>query len=71
MLKPKENIYGSKFDRDVLNDLEKISKEIEEEEQKDEIDKEHLLQLKMQKLYRGMELNSGYITNYRNRGIPY
>lgn len=66
-----ENIYGSKFDKDVLKDLKEIDSKLKEEEKKEEPDREELLKLRMQKLYRGMELNNGYITNYPNRGIPY
>lgn len=66
-----ENIYGSKFDKDVLKDLKSIDDKLQEEVKKEEPDKEEILKLKLQKLYRGMELNNGYITNYPNRGIPY
>ena len=66
-----ENLYGSKFDKDVLNDLKKITEQIEEEKKNPECDREKLLQLRMQKLYRGMEMNNGYVNNYTNRGIPY
>ena len=66
-----EKIYGSKFDKDVLKDWTEIESKLKEEEGKEEPNKEELLKLKMQKLYRGMELNNGYITNYPNRGIPY
>ena len=66
-----ENIYGSKFDKDVLKDLKEIDSKLKEEEGKEEPDREEPLKLKILKLYRGMELNNGYITNYPNRGIPY
>lgn len=66
-----ENIYGSKFDKDVLKDLKELDSKLKEEEKKEEPDKEELLKLRLQKLYRGMELNNGYITNYPRRGIPY
>lgn len=66
-----ENIYGSKFDKDILKDLKDIDSKLKEEEGKEEPDREEILKLKMLKLYRGMELNNGYITNYPNRGIPY
>ena len=66
-----ENIYGSKFYKEVLKDLKEIDSKLKEEEEKEEPDREELLKLKMLRLYRGMELNNGYIANYPNRGIPY
>ena len=48
-----------------------VAEKLLQEEEKEEPDREELLRLKMLKLYRGMELNNGYIANYPNRGIPY
>ena len=64
------NAYGQNFNPEVLKDLSKIYDKIQEEKEKEQPDKEKLLQLKMQQLYRGMELSSGYYNNYR-RNIPW
>ena len=54
-------IYGQQFDGAVLKDLKEIDKKLEKE-----TDPEEIMQLKMAKLYRGMELNAGPLTrNYR------
>ena len=41
-----ENIYGSKFDKEVLKDLKEIDSKLKEEEEKEEPDREELLKLK-------------------------
>lgn len=53
-------IYGNGLNPSVLKDVKDISKKIEETKDADE-----LLKLRMQRLYRGMELNT---TTY---GRPY
>ena len=53
--------YSMAFDKDVLNDLKKIDDSYKKEIENGNPDEEKLLQLKMQKLYRGMELNAGFI----------
>lgn len=45
-------IYGNNFNYDVLKDIDDINKKLETEESEEEI-----LKLRMQRLYRGMELN--------------
>lgn len=62
--------YIEQFNPDVIKDLSKINGQIEEELEKEKPDKERLLQLKMQQLYRGMEMNMGTYNNYR-RNIPW
>ena len=42
-----ENIYGSKFNKDVLKDLKEIESRLKEEEGKEEPDREELLKLRM------------------------
>lgn len=64
------SLYSS-FDPKVFKDLEKIREKIEEEESQENVDGEKLMKLRMQQLYRGMELNSGYGFNNNMRGIPY
>lgn len=62
--------YIEQLNPDVIKDLSKINGQIEEELEKEKPDKERLLQLKMQQLYRGMEMNMGTYNNYR-RNIPW
>ena len=62
--------YIEQFNPDVIKDLSKLHKEIEEEKKNEKPDKERLLQLEMQQLMRGMELNTGTYNNYR-RNIPW
>lgn len=66
------NKYISQFDSSIINDLKDIDKKIEEESKKGEYaNKEELLKLRTEKLYRGMELTSGIGFNNTRRGIPY
>ena len=54
-------MYGQQYDPDVLRDLKKINENIEKAE-----DSEEMLKLRMQRLYRGMEIMSTPMTrNYR------
>ncbi len=62
--------YIEQFNPDVIKDLSKLHKEIEEEKKNEKPDKERLLQLEMQQLMRGMEINTGTYNNYR-RNIPW
>ena len=62
--------YGTQFNPNVLKDLKKINEKIVEENEKEKPDKEMILKLKQEQLMRGMELNTGYINNYR-RNIPW
>lgn len=66
----KMNNY-TQFNSNVANDLKEIDSKIKEEMESIEVDKEKLLRLRMEKLYRGMELNSGIGFNNNRRGIPY
>lgn len=59
------------FDSSVVKDLQKINEELTTESKKETPDDDKILKLRMQKLLRGMELNTG-IANYNTRrGIPY
>ncbi len=62
--------FSQSFDPNVLRDLSKINDKIKNELSEEKPDNEKLLQLRMQQLMRGMELNSGYYNNYR-RNIPW
>ena len=55
--------YLNYYDKDVMNDLKKINESYEEEIEKETPDEEKILQYRMQKLYRGMELFNGQINN--------
>ena len=60
-MKNNPQMYGQQYDPNVLRDLKAINEKIEKAE-----DQEEILQLRMQRLYRGMELNSTQMTrNYR------
>ena len=62
--------YGTQFNPNGLKDLKKINEKIVEENEKEKPDKEMILKLRQELLMRGMELNTGYINNYR-RNIPW
>lgn len=65
-----EHNFLAAFNGDVIKDINEINKKIKEELENEEgVDREKLLQLKMQKLYRGMEMNSGIINKWGRR--PY
>lgn len=53
-------LYGNNFNHSVLKDIEKINEKINKETSEEEI-----LKLKLQRLYRGMEINS----NISKRGL--
>jgi hypothetical protein len=54
-------MYGQEYDPNVLKDLKTINENLENAE-----DNEEILKLKMQRLYRGMEIMSTPMTrNYR------
>lgn len=62
-------IYGNGLNSDVIRDVKRLNEEIVSAQTAN--DKEKLLQLRMQRLYRGMELNAGL--NRRTYGgyFPY
>ena len=60
-MKNNPKMYGQQYDPNVLRDLKTINEKMEKAETQEEV-----LQLKMQRLYRGMELMSTHMTrNYR------
>ena len=60
-MKINNKMYGQQYDPNVLKDLKEINSKLENSN-----DKEELLKLRMQRLYRGMELYSTPMTrNYR------
>lgn len=52
-------IYGNGFNPNVMKDIKSINEKIEGEKNSEE-----LLKLRLQRLYRGMELNTGYSRPY-------
>jgi hypothetical protein len=58
-MKSNINIYGQELNQSVIKDVNEINEKI-----KNETDPEKLLNLHLQRLYRGMELNSA--TSYRS-----
>jgi hypothetical protein len=63
--------YSSQFNPEVVRDLQKIDKELNEEFDKYSPDKEKILKLRQQQLLRGMELGNGYTNNFTRRFIPW
>ena len=60
-MKNNPKMYGQEYDTQVLKDIKTINERIEKE-----IDNEELLKLRLQRLYRGMELISTPMSrNYR------
>ena len=60
-MKINNKMYGQQYDPNVLKDLKEINSKLENSN-----DKEELLKLRMQRLYRGMEIMSTPMTrNYR------
>lgn len=61
--------YGNPYNPEALRDLDKIKKEVEEELEKDELDKEKMLELKQREMLKGMELLSGSLNGRTYRGL--
>ena len=57
-------MYNVPFNAEVIKDVIDINKQIEEEKGKNEPDAKELEKLYLRQLYRGMEINSGYLRNY-------
>ena len=57
--------YKSQFDANVLRDMKKIDEKINEEKKNETPDQDAIMKLRIAKLYRGMELCSGYANRYR------
>lgn len=62
--------YNIQFNPDVIRDLKKLDKKIEEEERSENHNPEETAKLKMAKLMRGMMLTNGQ-NGLRYNGIPY
>lgn len=67
----KNNIYGygNPYNPEALRDLDEIKKEVEGELEKDEPDKEKMLELKQREMLKGMELLSGPMNGRTYRGM--
>ena len=48
-------MYGQEFNSNVVKDINEINEKLE-----NETDQEEVLKLRLQRLYRGMELNSNF-----------
>lgn len=60
------------LDSEVLSDMKKIDRQIKEEKESENPNQAAIVKLRMAKLYRGMNLCTGYATNkYQTAGIPY
>lgn len=59
-------LYGNEFNPEVMKDLKSLNEKIEKEK-----DPEAALKLRLQRLYRGMELNTGLTTRPYNGYYPY
>lgn len=57
-------MYNVPFNAEVIKDVIDINKQIEEEKGKNEPDAKELEKLYLRQLYRGMEINCGYLRNY-------
>lgn len=65
-MKLNNRMYGQEFNYSVVKDINEINKKLEKE-----TDSEEILKLRLQRLYKGMEINTGiYKRNYRNY-FPY
>ena len=65
-MKHNNKIYGQEYNPEVLKDLKKINENLEKAESKEEI-----LKLKMERLYRGMELMSNPMSRNYKGYYPY
>ena len=61
--------YGNPYNPEALRDLDEIKKEVEGELEKDEPDKEKMLELKQREMLKGMELLSGPMNGRTYRGM--
>ena len=59
-------IYGNGFNPEVLKDVKSLNEKIEKE-----TDPEEELKLRLQRMYRGMELNTGLNTRPYRGYFPY
>ena len=63
-------MYGNMVNPDVIKDIKKINEELEEAT-KEKKDAEEILKLRLQRLYRGMEINTGLTTRPYGGYFPY
>ena len=59
-------IYGQEFNSNVIKDVTELNKKIEKEQ-----DPEELFKLRLQRLYRGMELNTNIYQKNPRTLFPY
>lgn len=59
-------LYGNSFDSTVVKDIKSLNEKLEKE-----TDPEEILKLRLQRLYRGMEINSGVAKRNPRGYYPY
>lgn len=59
-------IYGNELNSEVIKDIKSLNEKISKE-----TDPDAEMQLRLQRLYRGMELNTGIATRQLNGYYPY
>ena len=55
--------FVQQYNHGVIKDIESINNEYNKEINEETPDREKLLKLRMQRLYRGMEIGTGFLTN--------
>jgi len=59
-------LYGNGFNPEILKDVKSLNEKIEKEK-----DPEEVMKLRLQRLYRGMELNTGIMGHPYSGYYPY
>jgi hypothetical protein len=59
-------LYGNGYDPNVMKDVKNLTEQLEKATSEDEA-----LRLRLQRLYRGMELNAGYTGRAYGAYFPY
>lgn len=59
-------MYGQEFNQNIVKDVNKLNEKIEKE-----TDPEEILKLRLQRLYRGMELNTNIYQRNPRTFYPY
>lgn len=65
-MKTNLRMYGQEFNQNIVKDVNKLNEKIEKE-----TDPEEILKLRLQRLYRGMELNTNIYQRNPRTFYPY
>ena len=65
-MKTNLRMYGQEFNQNIVKDVNKLNEKIEKE-----TDPEEILKLRLQRLYRGMELNTNIYQRNPRTIYPY